>query len=266
MEHGDEAIQPPCMVFAKPCAPRTMNYGQIAAIYDADMGASMTLPDVDYYLQAARACGGPVLELGCGTGRILAALIAAGIDAVGIDRSAPMLAQARRRCGARARLLQMDMRSLAFDDAFALALLPYSLVTYLLDAADWAALATGLRRALRADARIVIDAFIPKAGLAGAGWMRDYARSVDGEWLVRHKRVQREASGCHRIERRYRLRGAFGGRTLVTEESIRPYTPAQLIDLAERQLGAVCAVDHDYMPGRAADGARFCTITARCRG
>jgi SAM-dependent methyltransferase len=243
-----------------------MNYDQIAAIYDADMGASMTLPDVDYYLRAARACGGPVLELGCGTGRILAALIAAGVDAAGIDRSAPMLAQARRRCGARARLLQMDMRELAFAGDFALALLPYSLVTYLLDDADWAALATGLRRALRADAWIVIDAFIPQSGLVEVGWVRDYARPVAGHWLVRHKRVQREEDGGHRIERRYRLRGAFGGGTLTTSERIRPYTTAQLIDLVERHLGVVCAIDYDYTPGRGADGARFCTIMAQCRG
>jgi SAM-dependent methyltransferase len=243
-----------------------MNYDQIAKIYDSDMGASMTLPDVDYYLQAARACGGPVLELGCGTGRILARLIAAGIDAVGIDRSAPMLAQARRRCGARARLLQMDMRELAFDGDFALALLPYSLVTYLLDDADWAALAIGLRRALRADARIVIDAFIPQEGIADAGWTRDYARPVAGHWLVRHKRVQREEDGCHRIDRHYRLRDAFGGRTLTTSERIRPYTPAQLIDRVERHFGAPQAIDHDYTPGRGADGARFCTIKAQCRG
>jgi SAM-dependent methyltransferase len=243
-----------------------MNYDQIAAIYDADMGASMTLPDVDYYLRAARACGGPVLELGCGTGRILAALIAAGVDAAGIDRSAPMLAQARRRCGARARLLQMDMRALAFDGDFALALLPYSLVTYLLDDVDWAALAAGLRRALRADARIVIDAFVPQSGLADVGWIRDYARPVAGHWLVRHKRVHREADGCRRIERRYRMDGAFAGRTLVTDERIRPYTPAQLVAQVERHLGPVRAVDYDYAPGRGADGARFCTLTVHSTG
>jgi SAM-dependent methyltransferase len=241
-----------------------VSYDRIAPIYDADMGASMTLPDVAYYLRAARACAGPVVELGCGNGRILCALIGAGIDAVGIDRSAPMLHQARRRCGGDVRLLRMDMRQLALDGDFALALLPYSLITYLLDDADWAALAAGLRRALRRDGRVVVDAFIPQDGLAGAGWVRDYARAFDGQWLVRHKRVHREADGCHRIQRRYRLRGAFGGRTLVTAERIRPYAPAQLVALIERHLGTVCAIDYDYTPGRGADGARFCTITAQC--
>jgi hypothetical protein len=174
-----------------------------------------------------------------------------------------MLAQARRRCGPRARLLQMDMRALAFHGDFALALLPYSLVTYLLDEADWLALANGLRRALRADARIVVDAFIPQVAVADAGWLPDYARRVDGRWLVRHKRVRREPGGCHRVERRYRLPGAFGGRTLVTDERIRPCTPAQLLGLVQRHLGVVREVDHDYTPGRGADGARFCTITAQ---
>jgi len=238
-----------------------VSYDQIAAIYDADMGASMTLPDVDFYVRAARACVGPVLELGCGTGRILAALIDAGVDAVGIDRSAPMLERARRRSGAGARLLRMDMRELALDGGFALALLPYSLVTYLLDDGDWSALAKGLRRALRADGTILLDAFIPRPDLACAGWVRDYARPFEGRWLLRHKRVQREDNGCHRIERRYRLRGAFGGRTLVTRERIRPYAPTQLIALAERHLGHVLAIDYDYTLGRSADEARFCTLT-----
>lgn len=243
-----------------------MSYDRIAAIYDADMGASMLFADVDYYLRAARATAGPVVELGCGTGRVLAALLAAGIDAVGIDRSAPMLRRARQRCGGAARLLQMDMRQLAFDGGFALALLPYSLVTYLLDDHDWASLAQGLRRAVRVDGRILIDAFIPRAGLVGAGWVRDYARSVDGRWLVRHKRVRLEPDGCHRIERRYRLRAAFGGRTLVTDERIRPYTEAQLRARVERHLGAVRSIDYDYTPGRSAVGARFCTLMVQLGG
>ncbi len=237
-------------------------YDAIAPIYDADMGASMTLDDIGWYRKLALAAGGPVLELGCGSGRVLAALRAAGVDATGVDRSGPMLRRARLRCGPAAPLLQMDLRALALSGDFALALLPYSLITYLLDDHDWLALAAGLRAALRPGGTVVVDAFIPQPRLAGSGWLRDYARRVDDEWLVRHKRITPLADGCHRIERRYRLRGAFGGRTLLTTEVIRPYTPERLVAQVRSHLGPVLRVDYDYTPGRSAAGARFCSVIA----
>ncbi|GMU42587.1 MAG: class I SAM-dependent methyltransferase [Xanthomonadales bacterium] len=241
-------------------------YDAIAGIYDVDMGASMTLADIDWYLAQARAAAGPVLELGCGTGRVLGALRAEGVDAVGVDRSLPMLRQARLRCGPDAPLLRMDLRALGLRAHFALALLPYSLCTSLLDEADWTALAHGLLPALRGGARIAIDAFVPRAGLTGAGWLRDYARPLGGRWLLRHKRIEALADGSHRIERRYRLRDAFGGRTLVTCERIRPYPPAALVACCERHLGRVERVIHDYDEARGPHGARFCSVLVRARG
>lgn len=235
-------------------------YDAIAAIYDADMGASMTLDDVGWYRTQALAAGGPVLELGCGNGRILGALRAAGIEATGVDRSPPMLRAARVHCGAGVPLLRMDACALGLRAHYALALLPYSLCTSLLDAGDWSALARGLLPALRVGARIVVDAFVPQARLPGAGWLRDYARAHAGHWLVRHKRIERLADGSHRIERRYRLRGAFGGRTLATVERIRPYPPDALLACCERHLGRVERVVYDYDEARGADGARFCSV------
>lgn len=256
--HGAVATRAP--------AARGMNaYDAIAGIYDADMGASMTLDDIGWYLAQARAAGGPVLELGCGSGRILGPLRTAGIDAVGVDLSLPMLRQARTRCGEGAALLRMDLRALGLRRHFALALLPYSLCTYLLDEQDWAALARGLLPALRPGARIVVDAFLPQPRLAGSGWLRDYARALGGEWLLRHKRIQALADGSHRIERRYRLRGAFGGRTLRTEECIRPYPPATLRSLCERHLGRVEDAVWDYDPARSSAQARFCSLVVLAR-
>lgn len=237
-------------------------YDSIAAIYDADMGASMDLPDLACYLRAAQAAGGPVLELGCGNGRVLASLQSAGIDAVGIDLSLPMLRAARARCGPTLALARMDLRQLALRASFALALLPYSLVTHLHNDEDWRRLAAGLRAALRPGAAVVLDAFIPCPEL-GTDWLRDYARRFEGAWLVRHKRISRLADGCHRIERRYRCRGVFAGRTLHCSEIIRPYTPSELQRQTERFLGPVRAVELDYGAAVTTTPSRFCTVTAR---
>src|SRR5215210_4150658 len=51
--------------------------------------------DVDLYLRLAEVVGDPILELGCGTGRVLGALAAAGNWVIGVDRSRPMLDRAR---------------------------------------------------------------------------------------------------------------------------------------------------------------------------
>lgn len=240
-------------------------YDQIAAIYDADMGASMTLDDVGWYRAVALTADGPVLEIGCGTGRILSALRAAGVEAIGLDRSEPMLAQARRRCGPQVLLIAADRRRLSsvrLPAPCALALLPYSLATYLPEDEDWAALARGLESVLRPDARVVVDAFIPQPRLADARWVRDYARRVDGRWLVRHKRITPQADACHRIERRYRLRDHLGGRTLITREQIRPYRPDQLIDRVQTHLGPLLSVVYDYGTAATASDARFCSVIA----
>lgn len=238
-------------------------YDPIAEIYDADMGASMTLDDAGYYCRLARAEQGPVLELGCGTGRVLSALTAKGVPVVGVDLSLAMLQRARLRCKRDTTLLQMDMRRLGLRGDFALVLLPYSLVTHLLDEADWEALSLGLRDTVRPGATIVVDAFVPRPQLPGSGWIKDYARCVGGRWLVRHKRVSCALGGTHKIERRYRMKGWFGSRTLLTTERIRPYRPAELLEMSERYFGRVLRVDYDYGAGANPDDARFCTVAAR---
>ena len=41
--------------------------------------------EVDFYVEEAMDCGGPVLELGCGTGRVLLPIARSGIEITGID-------------------------------------------------------------------------------------------------------------------------------------------------------------------------------------
>lgn len=59
--------------------------------------------------------GGAALEVGCGSGRAMEALLARGLQVTGVDAEAKMLERARKRLarfGARARLVQGDMRHL----------------------------------------------------------------------------------------------------------------------------------------------------------
>lgn len=52
--------------------------------------------EIPFLLEQARAVGGPVLELACGTGKLLEPIAQAGFAATGVDVSEPMLVEARR--------------------------------------------------------------------------------------------------------------------------------------------------------------------------
>jgi ubiquinone/menaquinone biosynthesis C-methylase UbiE len=71
-------------------------YGFVADLYD-HVALHRERPDVAFFVDAAKASGGPVLEVGCGTGRVLIPTARAGIDIVGLDLSPHMLAVCRRR-------------------------------------------------------------------------------------------------------------------------------------------------------------------------
>ena len=70
-------------------APSGSPYNPIARLYDP-WSASVT-EDVEFYVEEARASGGPVVELACGTGRISVPVAKAGVPVIGVDASAGML-------------------------------------------------------------------------------------------------------------------------------------------------------------------------------
>ena len=83
--------------------------------------------DVAMYLGFAKRTGGPVLELACGTGRLLVPLAREGQRAVGVDSSGPMLEVARQALAdaglaGRVELHRADMCELVLDERFRLAI------------------------------------------------------------------------------------------------------------------------------------------------
>src|SRR5688572_28773581 len=93
-----------------------------APFYDWENARTLGRRDVPFWRNLALHAGGPVLELGCGTGRISIPLARAGVSLIGIDRSAAMLAYARGRLRRAKRpstvtLVQGDIRDLPFPSA-----------------------------------------------------------------------------------------------------------------------------------------------------
>src|SRR5215471_17206319 len=87
--------------------------------YDRMFGADDAIAVL---LEQARSCGGPVLELACGTGKLLEPIARAGFSATGLDVAEPMLAEARRKArdaGSTTRYLNADIRNFSLGERFA---------------------------------------------------------------------------------------------------------------------------------------------------
>jgi SAM-dependent methyltransferase len=125
--------------------------------------------DIDFYRRLAGETGGPILDVGCGTGRVTFALAADGHEVVGIDLSAPMLRLAEQRREAlsadvatRLSFHQGDMATLDLGRRdFALIVAPSRVFQFALTTDAQRQALAALRSHLRPDARLVLDLFDP---------------------------------------------------------------------------------------------------------
>ena len=69
----------------------TDSYCLSAKYYDGAYSSMKDLVDAPFYVELAKQSGGPVLEVGCGTGRVLVPIAREGIEIHGVDNSGPML-------------------------------------------------------------------------------------------------------------------------------------------------------------------------------
>ena len=125
--------------------------------------------DVQFYVEEAQKAGGPVLELGCGTGRILIPVAESGITTVGLDRAPAMLAILRRKLAAlsadvqrRIELVEGDMRDFSLGQRFKLAIIPYRAFLHLLTPEDQRQALSCIREHLADDGRLVFNIFDPR--------------------------------------------------------------------------------------------------------
>jgi SAM-dependent methyltransferase len=109
-----------------------------------------------------------VLELACGTGRILQPISDAGFAATGIDLSPGMLAEARRKAQAgnsSARYLQEDVRSFSLGQRFALIFIAGNSICHLHDIDSFEACMARVREHLAEGGRFIVDVFVPRLQL-----------------------------------------------------------------------------------------------------
>lgn len=149
-------------------------YEICAGFYDADYAAAEREDDAAFYAELARDAGGPVLEMGCGSGRVLLPCARAGAEVVGMDVSAAMLDRLRYRLEheaeevrRRVETVEGDVRDAAVTDGdgeirtFPLVTAPFRVIQHLVERSDQRAWLQNVTRHLAPGGALVFDVFQP---------------------------------------------------------------------------------------------------------
>ena len=179
---------------ATPSAP----FDAFARYYDADYRNYDA--DVDLILTLADESAGPILELGCGTGRLLLPLAAQGHAVTGIDLSPALLEIARSKLqgselAAQVELVRADMRRAALPrQDYAFAFCTSNTLMHLTDPAGQLAALRNAQRHLRQGGALLLDLFNPDVGRLAAvdglqeladHWQDDQTGAQVVKWAVR---------------------------------------------------------------------------------
>lgn len=124
--------------------------------------------DLILYSTLADEAGDPILDLGCGTGRVMLHLAQDGYRTVGLDRSEAMLERGRRKLKSmpdlapRARFVHGDALNPALDERFKLIIVPYNTFMHFSEQDDQLTVLRQCARLLDEDGLLVLD--LPNAG------------------------------------------------------------------------------------------------------
>jgi SAM-dependent methyltransferase len=217
-----------------------INYDRFAGIYDIDMGYNIGSSDAPFYLTYAGSRS-PVLELGCGTGRLIKPMVENHIHVVGIDCSLQMLQRARRNlngCNSeRYRLICGDMRTLCLKQQFRLAICAFSTYSKLLSENDQAAFFHRVHDHLQPGGILLLDMFVQPPEfqkIPDAQFIDDYNNrplsSRKGS-ISRQKRVWKDVEPqVNKIELKYTITDAQGNQSQFSIIDFTRYSSKEQIE------------------------------------
>ncbi|MBV8397060.1 MAG: class I SAM-dependent methyltransferase [Actinobacteria bacterium] len=137
-------------------------YDAIAHIYDP--WSRTVVEDVGFYVEEAKRSGGPVVELGVGTGRIAVPIAVEGLEVIGVDSSKGMLDVARERAalaGVELDLRFGDFREPPVEGEYPLVIIPFRSLLHMQTDEDRRAALRAARSLLAPAGRFVFDVFTP---------------------------------------------------------------------------------------------------------
>lgn len=158
-------------------------FDEIAELYDP-AHRDRDLGDESFYRELAMGADGPVLEVGCGTGRIYLELLRAGVDADGFDVSERMLQVLEEKATEEELdpfVWRDDMREFEAPREYELVIVPFRTFLHNITLRDQLASLRRFREALSPDGRLALNFFTPNF---------DYICGNYGEpdsWSFRHE-------------------------------------------------------------------------------
>jgi SAM-dependent methyltransferase len=176
------------------------DYREISAkYYDEAYATTEELADRDFYVSLAKRMGGPVLELACGTGRVLLSIARQGIAIHGVDLSPAMLhvlAEKLRREPKDVRelvsVVEGDLRSFRSNQEYPLVIIPFRPLQHMYTVEDQVAALKTAAFHLEEEGILAFDVYFPKFEWMDSGVGQEI---LELEWVVK--------SNPGRIVRRY---------------------------------------------------------------
>jgi len=124
--------------------------------------------DIPFWIKQAQMCGGPILELACGTGRITIPIASKNFEVTGLDLSETMLAQARKK-GLNEKVdvewIHADCRNFHLNKLFGLVIFPFNSMSHLHTLDDIEPCLLSVHKHLKPEGRFIIDVFNPYLSL-----------------------------------------------------------------------------------------------------
>jgi SAM-dependent methyltransferase len=245
-------------------------FPDLPAIYDS-VPVYVTRRDVEFYVDEAREVGGSVLEVGCGTGRILLPIARSGRTIDGLDASPQML----QRCKAkveqepdgvrrRVRLHSGDARDFDIGRQFDLVIAPFRVMQHQITIEDQLRFLDSAARHLAPGGRLIFDVFNPNfaALLSADGIEREDTPETalpDGRTFRRAGRVARVRwiDQVSEIELIYYISSASGAQVErhVQSFDIRWFLRAELVHLLARGGFRVRSIYGDFDRSTLTDGS-----------
>ena len=186
--------------------------GLEAASYDL-VDELSDFDDYAFYRLLIESNPGPILDLGCGTGRILVPLAEEGLDVVGLDASAEMLAICREKLGLEKRnvpLVQGDIRQFDLNERFSTILIPGFSIQLLLEADDLDACLKACLGHLKPGGQVIIPTYLPWEMLESGLDRMPLEMHREGETDENGQRfVAWQGWELNRIEQRLTLKNRF---------------------------------------------------------
>lgn len=233
------------------------------------------IEDVARYVELACANGGPVLELGIGNGRIALPLARHGIEVVGVDHSAEMLADLRRRLAAEPRevhervsFVRGDIRKVSLGRKFPLVICPFNTALHLYTRADVRGFLKVVKSHLMPGGTFVCDLSLPVP--------RDLARDPTrayGAPPFNHPTLGRvkyeEIFDYDRVRQILFISMFFtdkSGKTVMTPLAHRQFHPEEWQVFLEEAGFRIVTIDGDFLGGPLTQESDVMVVHARVAG